>query len=87
MTYKDFEIFEYNDTLSDSLNLLKVVNDESGWRIFLKDSTNNYIRFFPFSECHGGGQSYLINIKQYDFGDWVDLNPDFENDIKHKLLK
>lgn len=66
---------------------VKTGTDISGWRIFLKESQTNiqYIKFFPYSENHGGGQPYLICIENEEPTEWLTKNKKFENEIRIKL--
>ncbi len=42
MSKKGFELLDYLCDLFDSLSLMKMVSDESVWRIYYSDSNENY---------------------------------------------
>ncbi len=65
--------------------LIELKIDSVNWRIYLTDGNDNYIRFMPYSEYHGGGEPFFINIGNSDFEEWINRNDGFERKIR-KLL-
>jgi hypothetical protein len=82
-TYNQFNFYEF---CSDS-NLKKISSDPIYWRTYYISGNTNLIKFFPFSEYHGGGQPYLIEIGNVDFEIWINQYPNFENEIRSILDK
>jgi len=87
MNIDEFEIVEFDDKLIDTLNIRKISTDKSGWRIFYSNNAENFICFYPFSEIHGGGNAYLINIKKNDWNEWIKKFPNFETETKFIIMK
>ena len=85
MKYNNYKF--YSSRLYDNKNVKRVGSDISGWRLFSTDTINNYIEFYPFSEYHGGGQVFMINIKSEDFDKWICNFPDFDEDIRQLFEK
>lgn len=85
MKYKNFDFFEFNENLVNEFNLKKVIIDSTNWRTNYKNNESNWILFYPFSEYHGGGQSFIINIQKNEFENWITENIEFEKNIRKKL--
>ena len=83
MEYKSHKVVPGTDPIAKSLEQVEV--DSVNWRTHLTDGTNNYIKFLPFSEYHGGGGSYLINIGTSDFDSWISEHETFELEIRKML--
>jgi hypothetical protein len=81
--YKQFSFFEF---INDS-NFKKISSDPIYWRTYYSSGDTNLILFYPFSEYHGGGQPYLIEIGNIDFDIWINQFPNFENEIRSILEK
>ena len=80
-TYKQFTFYEFT---SDS-NYKKISTDSKNWRTYYSFGDTNLILFFPFSEYHGGGQPYIIEIGKIEFETWINQNMGFENEIRIML--
>lgn len=85
LEFHNHEILPDSDTLTERLTELRV--DADNWRIYLTDRTNNFIKFYPYSEYHGGGAPYFINIGTTDFASWISEHPNFEQEIRIMLDK
>jgi len=85
MKYKNFDFFEFNENFVNEFNLKKVIIDSTNWRTYYKNNESNWILFYPFSEYHGGGQSFIINIQKNEFENWITENIEFEKNIRKKL--
>jgi hypothetical protein len=67
-------------------DLERIGTDQKNWRHFYRDMEGNvYIQFYPYSEHHGGGQPYMIDMKGNDRGSWRRKHPHFENEIRKEL--
>ncbi|GBF18016.1 hypothetical protein C21_00172 [Arenibacter sp. NBRC 103722] len=77
MKYNEFEFYGFTEDLAQSLELEKVKTDSENWFIFYKNRQDNWIKFYPFAEYHGGGAPYLINIGSLDFDLWLKENGNF----------
>lgn len=80
--YKSFEIFSFTENFLKENELIETEVDSVNWRILYTNSKGNWIRFNPFSEYHGGGPPYIINIGQNDFESWILNHPNFQNGIR-----
>jgi len=87
MTYKGCKISKLTDDLINNYDLQKLKTDSEKWRVYYKNYDSNWISFYPFSEYHGGGQSYIIQINNFDFENWINENPNFESDIRDLIEK
>ena len=85
--YKDFEFFGFSDNLMQSKKLEKVAVDSDNWLRFYQNQKAKWIEFYPFSEYHGGGPSYIINIGSNDFDSWLKDNPDFIASVRGLITK
>lgn len=83
--YNDFEFYGFTEDLLQSRKLEKLVTDSENWLIFYKNQECNWIEFYPFSEYHGGGAPYIINIGTNDFNAWLKENEDFVDSVR-KLI-
>ena len=84
--YKSYKIFDFSKKFITEKELIELKVDPINWRIYFTYKNDNWIRFNAFSEYHGGGQPYIINIKQNDFERWILNHPNFEKEIK-KLIE
>ena len=84
--FKNYFVFELTEDLKEVIPLEELGTDDSGWRQYYKNSAGNWIKFFPFSEYHGGGQAYLILLGNEDPLKWVESNKEFENETRSLLL-
>lgn len=84
--YKSYDVFESSETFIKENELIELKIDSINWRIYYTNKKDNWIRFNPFSEYHGGGQSYIINIEQNDFESWILNHPNFQKQIR-KLIE
>jgi hypothetical protein len=80
-------VFELNENIEQSIPLEKTGTDETGWRIYYKNNSGNWIKFFPYSEHHGGGQPFIILIGEHKPDEWVKRYGNFENQIQEILGK
>jgi hypothetical protein len=87
MQYHDSPFYAFDDNFIGQKKLIRIGSDLTGWRIFYNDKKSNWIVFYPFSESHGGGQPYIINIEDIDFEDWIIRNLNFEEDIRKQIEK
>ncbi|WP_186755664.1 hypothetical protein [Echinicola salinicaeni] len=79
------EVIPASDPLTEKL--IEVKFDSVNWRVYLTDQKNNFIRCYPYSEYHGGGPSYFVNIGNYEFESWVLKHPNFESEVRNILDK
>lgn len=86
MKYKGFHFFELSQHLIQSNKLEQVSADSDNWLSFYRNQDSNWVIFYPFSEHHGGGQPYIINIGKNEFELWLQENPGFTQSIKESLL-
>ncbi|WP_396591636.1 Imm27 family immunity protein [Allomuricauda sp. R78024] len=86
MKYKGFSVVQFSDSLVKSKGLVKIAIDSVNWWTFYKNKEANWIEFYPFSEYHGGGPPYIINISSSDFEPWIEDNKDFVNSVR-ELIK
>lgn len=85
MKYKGFSVAECSDSLMKSKGLEKIAIDSVNWLAFYKNEEANWIEFYPFSEYHGGGAPYIINIGPSDFKPWLEENKDFVNSVRELI--
>lgn len=84
--YGSYKVFDFSEKFIKENELIELKVDSINWRIYYINKNDNWIRFSPFSEYHGGGQPYIINIEQNDFECWIINHPDFEKEIR-KLIE
>ena len=84
--YNSYKVFEFSKKFIDENELVELKVDSINWRIYYTNKDDNWIRINPFSEYHGGGQPYIINIGQNDFAGWIRNHPNFEKEIR-KLIE
>lgn len=85
MKYKEFEFYGFAEDLVQSLRLEKENTDSENWFIFYKSLQDNWIKFYPFGEYHGGGAPYLINIGTHDFDLWLKENRNFVASVRELI--
>ncbi|WP_223826709.1 Imm27 family immunity protein [Flagellimonas sp. S3867] len=85
MKYKVFSVVQFSDSLVKSKRLEKIATDSVNWWTFYKNKEANWIEFYPFSEHHGGGAPYIINIGSSDFEPWIEDNKDFVNSVRELI--
>ena len=83
--YKSWTYYKYDKDFRQNFELEKINSDSNNWRIFYKGQNSNWICFYPFSEYHGGGQPYIINIGESDFDNWILNNNSFESEIRKQI--
>ena len=83
LMYKRYPVFDSLDL--DDKSLIKT--DSEGWRQFYQGLEGVVIKFYPFSEYHGGGQPYFIKIGKVDLEKWLVESPDFETEIRALILQ
>lgn len=84
--YESYSIYAYSESLLKENYLIEIKVDSINWRIFYTNKKENWIRFNPFSEYHGGGQPYMINIGQNAIDAWILRYPNFEKEIRSLIL-
>ncbi len=84
--YESYDVFDFSENLIKQNELIEIKVDSINWRIYYTNKKDNWIRFNPFSEYHGGGQPYIINIGQDDFENWVLNHPNFVKKIRELIL-
>ena len=85
--FKKFFVFELNETIRSIIPLDNIGTDESGWRQYFKNSAGNWIKFYPYSELHGGGQPYIILLGDLEPNIWLQQNEALEDKIRAQLEK
>jgi hypothetical protein len=85
--YNGYTFNELNDKFIKSTKLKLLKTDSEFWRSYYKSDESNWIAFYPFSEYHGGGQPYIIMIRNDEHDDWIDNNPNFESEIRKLIEK
>ena len=86
MKYNDFEVFEFSFELVQTKELVETSVDSENWLVLYQNRNYNWIKFYPYSEFHGGGQPYIINIGSRDFELWLKDHPDFVKSIREDIL-
>lgn len=77
-----FNFWGFSNDFIQSKKLEKVAVDSENWLTFYQNEEAKWIEFYPFSEYHGGGIPYIINIGTNDFEDWVRRHKDFVAQIR-----
>lgn len=80
--YKGFSVWGFSDDFRQSRKLEKVAIDSKNWLTFFKNEEANWIEFYPFSEYHGGGAPYIINIGDNNFEIWLNEHEGFVTQIR-----
>jgi len=80
--YKDFAFHVFDEVFIEAQGFRLIDQDSVNWRIYYSNGNSNWIKFYPFSEYHGGGQPYIVDIEKHDFIEWIVDNQDFEKDIR-----
>ena len=75
------KFYPWKEELVERLNLKEVGSDESGWRVFYANGQSNFIKVFPFSEHHGGGIPYLLEMEIENFESYLKQNPNIEKEL------
>lgn len=86
MKYNDFEVFEFSFEIVQTKKLVETSVDSENWRVLYQNRNSNWIKFYPFSKEHGGGQPYIINIKSRDFELFLKDYSDFVESIRKDIL-
>jgi len=85
MYYKGFRVQPFS-TLQKS-ELEEVGTDEINWREYYKIANTNWIKFYPFSEYQGGGEPFMIEIKNFGFEEWIECYRGFEVEVRALLTE
>ena len=80
-------VWGFSDDFRQSRKLEKVAIDSKNWLSFFQNEETNWIEFYPFSEYHGGGAPYIINIGTNDFEIWLNEHESFVTQIRDLIDK